>query len=107
MPNRGDARTIEEANKEACRGCFKFALFDFDGTLSLIREGWQGVMVPYFVEEIGKCPRAEPTPELETVVREFVERLTGKQTIYQCFQLVEEIEKRGGVPKPPLEYKHE
>jgi hypothetical protein len=25
-------------------------VFDFDGTLSLIREGWPAVMVPMFVE---------------------------------------------------------
>src|SRR5438477_573384 len=107
MPNRGDARTIEEANKEACRGCFKFALFDFDGTLSLIREGWQAVMVPYFVEELLRIPGRESPAEIESVVSHFVEHLTGKQTIYQCFKLCEEIDKRGGTPKDPLEYKHE
>ena len=32
---------------------FKAAIFDFDGTLSLIREGWDNVMVPYFVERDG------------------------------------------------------
>ena len=35
---------------------FKAALFDFDGTLSLIREGWQGVMIPYFCEELNAAP---------------------------------------------------
>jgi len=29
----------------------KYALFDFDGTVSLIREGWQGIMIPYFAEK--------------------------------------------------------
>ena len=31
---------------------FRAALFDFDGTLSLIRSGWQDVMTPYFYEEL-------------------------------------------------------
>ncbi|MCX6064519.1 MAG: hypothetical protein NT121_02015 [Chloroflexi bacterium] len=31
-------------------GNFKFALFDFDGTISLIREGWQKIMIPMMVE---------------------------------------------------------
>ena len=43
--------------------------------------------------------------QLETLVVEFVDRLTGKQTIYQMIQLSEEVEKRGGTPKPPLAYK--
>jgi phosphoglycolate phosphatase len=33
--------------------------------------------------------------------------LTGKQTIYQMLQLAQEVEKRGGAPLDPLEYKHE
>ncbi len=98
---------VEVANPAAPRGRFRFALFDFDGTLSLIREGWQGVMIPYFVEEILKAPKHESSEQVETVVRDFVERLNGKQTIYQCFQLAEEISNRGGRPKEALEYKHE
>jgi phosphoglycolate phosphatase len=98
---------FEIANPDAPRGRVRHALFDFDGTLSLIREGWQGVMIPYFVEELLKTPRCESQAEVEAVVREFVERLTGKQTIYQCFQLAEEVEKRGGAPRDALEYKRE
>lgn len=99
--------TLEIAHPDAVRGKFRFALFDFDGTLSLIREGWQDVMVPYFVDEIRTTPRCESRGDVDLVVREFVTRLTGKQTIYQCFQLAEEIRKRGGTPGEPLAYKHE
>jgi len=98
---------IEIAHPDAPRGQFRFALFDFDGTLSLIREGWQDVMVPFFVDELRTAPHCEPMEDAELVIREFVTRLTGKQTIYQCFQLSEEIVKRGGIPKDPLVYKHE
>ena len=31
-------------------GGFRSALFDFDGTISLIRQGWQQVMTPYFTQ---------------------------------------------------------
>ncbi len=31
---------------------FRYAVFDFDGTLSLIREGWQSIMIPYFASEL-------------------------------------------------------
>ncbi len=87
------------------RGRIRHALFDFDGTLSLIREGWQGVMVPMMVEILLQTPRAEDEAAIRTVVREFVIRLTGKQTIYQMIQLAEEVEKRGGRPLDPLAYK--
>lgn len=87
------------------RGSIRFALFDFDGTLSVIREGWQGVMIPFMVEELLRTPGAEAPHLVEAMVREYVERLTGKQTIYQMIQLAEEIEKRGGQAREPLEYK--
>jgi phosphoglycolate phosphatase len=98
---------VEIIKDDITRGRFKAAIFDFDGTISLIRAGWQDVMYPYFVEVLAETPRAESLEELEHVVREFVDLLTGKQTIYQCIQLVEEVEKRGGAPLAPLEYKHE
>ena len=82
--------TIEIANPTFPRGQFRFAVFDFDGTLSLIREGWMGVMIPYFVEELLRTPEHEEHEGVEGVVREFVETLTGKQTIYQCFRLAKE-----------------
>ena len=92
-------RKIERAN-------IQHALFDFDGTISLVRDGWQSVMVPMMVDVLLKETQTDETPEeLERIVVEFVDNLTGKQTIYQMIQLCEEIKKRGGVPKQPLEYK--
>lgn len=87
-------------------GNIKHVVFDFDGTISLIRDGWQNVMVPMMVEFLqSETDTNETHEELEAIVVEFVDRLTGKQTIYQIMQLCEEIEKRGGKPKEPLEYK--
>ena len=92
-------RKIERAN-------IQYALFDFDGTISLVRDGWQSVMVPMMVDVLLEETQTDETlEELERVVVEFVDNLTGKQTIYQMIQLCEEIKKRGGVPKQPLEYK--
>ena len=89
------------------RGKFKAAIFDFDGTISLIRAGWQDIMYPYFVEVLRDTPHAESSAKIKHVVVEFVDLLTGKQTIYQTIQLAEEVKKRGGEPLAPLEYKHE
>ncbi len=88
---------------------FKIAMFDFDGTLSLIREGWQEIMIPYFCEEFfDSLPgRKESDEDVRKLVTDFVDELTGKQTIFQCMQLKAEIEKRGGTAKEAMEYKNE
>ena len=96
---------IEVINPHVRRGHIRHALFDFDGTVSLIREGWQGVMVPMMVEILLQTPRHESEEELHAIVTEFVDRLTGKQTIYQMLQLCEEVRQRGGEPLDALEYK--
>ena len=98
---------IEVIKDFQARGKFVSALFDFDGTISLIREGWQQIMKPYFCEELLKTPKAESKEEIESCVNDFVDFLTGKQTIYQCMKLAEEINTRGGKSKNPQYYKDE
>ena len=88
------------------RANFTTVMFDFDGTLSLIREGWPEVMIPMMVEELKKTGTGESEAELAKIVEDFVMRLNGRQTIYQMIQLAEEITKRGGKPEEPLVYKH-
>ena len=100
-----DSTPIEIINPHIQRGHIRHALFDFDGTISLIREGWQGVMIPMMVEVLLGTPRHESEEELYAVVTEFVDRLTGKQTIYQMIQLCEEVRQRGREPLDPLKYK--
>lgn len=81
-------------------------LFDFDGTLSLIRQGWPEVMIPMFMEHLPR--RAGDTDEtVRQLVTDDIMRLNGKQTIYQMMQLAERIKERGGAPHEPLWYKHE
>lgn len=96
---------IQILNPHIQRGRIRHALFDFDGTVSLIREGWQGVMIPMMVEILLQTPRHESEAELTAIVTEFVDRLTGKQTIYQMIQLCQEVRRRGGEPLKPLDYK--
>jgi len=83
----------------------RVVLFDLDGTLSLIRTGWQDVMIPMMVEILLELKTGETEDQLREIVTEFVTRLTGKQTIYQMIALAEEVRKRGGTPLDPLEYK--
>jgi phosphoglycolate phosphatase-like HAD superfamily hydrolase len=81
-------------------------LFDFDGTLSLIRQGWPNVMVPMFAEMLPLRP-GETEADLRQLAFDDIMRLNGKQTIYQMMQLAERIRERGGQPRDPLWYKRE
>src|SRR3954468_15824531 len=97
---------IEVLRPDLPRGAFRSVLFDFDGTLSLIREGWPQVMIPMMVDILRQSGTGESEVELTSAVEEFVMRLNGRQTIYQMIQLAEEVQRRGGRPREPLEYKH-
>lgn len=98
--------TAIEIHRDIETGNIGHVVFDFDGTLSLIRDGWQNVMVPMMVDFLqSETDTSETRAKLEDIVVEFVDRLTGKQTIYQMMQLSEEIAKRGGTPQEPLAYK--
>lgn len=89
------------------RGPFKAAIFDFDGTLSLLRRNWQEVMIPMMVEILAATGTTETRDKLHAHVEDFVMRLNGKQTIYQMMQLADEVAQRGGSPREPVAYKHQ
>jgi phosphoglycolate phosphatase len=98
---------IEIVHAAIPRGRFRSVLFDFDGTLSLIREGWPEVMIPMMVRVLRETSTEETESALAQTVEDFVMRLNGRQTIYQMIQLADEVRKRGGVPADPLQYKHQ
>ena len=96
---------MEQIRAGATAAGAKVALFDFDGTLSLVRSGWMDVMVPMMVEILADLKSGETDAELKAVVEDFVWRLTGKETIYQMIEFAGNVEKRGGRALDPLEYK--
>jgi phosphoglycolate phosphatase len=98
---------IEIVRPDFPRGQLRAALFDFDGTLSLLRRNWQDVMIPMMVRVLRDTGTSESEQALFEVVEEFVMRLNGRQTIYQMMHLAEEVARRGGTPRDPLEYKHQ
>src|SRR6202451_1014206 len=83
----------------------RVVLFDFDGTLSVIRSGWMNVMVPMMVEILADLKTGESEEQLRGLVEEFVWRLTGKETIYQMIAFAEAVQARGGKPLEPAAYK--
>jgi phosphoglycolate phosphatase-like HAD superfamily hydrolase len=97
---------IERLHPTASAARARVVLFDFDGTISTIRSGWMDVMVPMMVEILAETKSGESEAALTEIVREFVGRLTGKQTMYQMVELAENVAKRGGTPPDPIEYKN-
>ena len=66
----------ELVNPAVRRGPFRAVLFDFDGTLSLIREGWPRVMVGMMVERLATMGLVR---EPEAVLRVHLDRLVMAQ----------------------------
>ena len=99
-------KTLEVVRPRGARRSFRYAVFDFDGTL---REGWQGIMIPYFADELAAAPGAagRPYEDIYEEAKEFIFVNTGKQTIYQCIELAQRINAMGGNAKDPQEYKDE
>src|SRR5687767_12168084 len=106
MQSASFAGLVEFARSFAPRPAISQVLFDFDGTLSLIREGWPEVMLPMFVEMVPSLP-GESEQAKRALLYDDIMRLNGKQTIYQMIQLAERIRERGGKPNEPLWYKKE
>ena len=88
-------------------GRLRFAVFDFDGTLSLLRTGWQRVMADLMVEALQGTPRAEAEAQLRTRTAEPVFGLAGRPTIIQMQWLVDEVRQHGGTPQTAEAYKHQ
>jgi len=81
----------------------RHAVFDHDGTLSTLREGWELVMTPMMVRAIfgsrfAEADTAQHNKVLEAV-RLFVDQTTGVQTLVQMQGLVRMVRKFGYVPE--------
>ena len=89
--------SAELVNPSIRRGTFRAAVFDFDGTVSLIREGWAAIMADQgagLLVDQGLVPFA--TRELLTELENQMLRLSGKPSIYQMRKLAEIVETHGG-----------
>lgn len=98
--------TVEFAASFEPRPFISHVLFDFDGTLSVIREGWPVIMLGMFQEMLPG--RAGDTADaVRQMLFDDMMKLNGKQTIYQMIQFAERVKERGASPQDPLWYKHE
>jgi phosphoglycolate phosphatase len=96
--NQPAGQQLEIVNPQHSCGPFRCIVFDFDGTLSLLRGNWQGLMVPMMVETLLATGTGESRESLTTLVEEFVTRLTGQPTMQQVEALRTEVIRRGKSP---------
>jgi phosphoglycolate phosphatase len=95
----------ELVNPAVRRRGFRAVLFDFDGTLSLIREGWPRVMVGMMVEYLRKMGLVrEPEAALWVHLDRLVMAQNGAPTIRQMEVFAADVRCRGGTPADPWVY---
>lgn len=94
---------MEIINKNTSSKPIRAILFDFDGTISTLRCGWENVMAPLFCEILDDG-RTEKRIIAERVSK-FIDESTGIQTILQMKWLKSEVEKSGRVAEDIWEYK--
>lgn len=75
------------------QGTIRVAVFDFDGTFSTLRCGWEKVMRPLMLEHISGGQGYGP--DLEAKVDAYIDASTGIQTVYQMQWLAEQVEAAG------------
>ncbi|QDU30563.1 hypothetical protein ETAA8_57090 [Anatilimnocola aggregata] len=95
---------IETVRTDFPRSGYRAVIFDFDGTLSLIRRNWQGLMVPMMVEWLQQLDTGEAAGRLKQLVEAFVVELTGQPTMVQMQRLADEIRQRGHDAQPATYY---
>lgn len=68
-------------------------LFDFDGTISTLRQGWEQIMEPLMIEMIcgSIIPDRKLEKEIKKEVREYINESTGIQTIFQMQWLKKKV----------------
>ena len=105
--DRRGARYLNDTEIELCsesmpQARIKHAVFDHDGTVSTLRQGWEQVMAPVLIRAIlgDKYKTADETlyHQVRNRVLDYIDQSTGIQTIVQMETLVEMVKEFGLVP---------
>jgi len=101
------ARYREGTEIELCCGSLplgriKHAVFDHDGTISTLRQGWEQIMAPVMIKAIlgDEYETADETiyHKARNRVLDYINKSTGVQTVVQMEALVEMVREFGAVP---------
>lgn len=97
---------IEIINSWPDKTQIKHAIFDHDGTISTLREGWEEIMAPMMIKAILGDRYEEADEDLfhraEERVKDFIDKTTGIQTLMQMKILLNVIEEFACVPKEKM-----
>jgi len=105
--DRRKARYLQNTEVELCYesiplGRIKHAVFDTDGTISTLRQGWEQIMAPVMVKAIlgdnYQTASESLYNKVKNYVLEYIDKSTGIQTIVQMDALVEMVKEFGFVP---------
>jgi rfaE bifunctional protein kinase chain/domain len=109
------ARIIDNTEIEIVRDLpqklsIRHAVFDHDGTISTLREGWERIMEPMMIRAI-LGPRYDDAGEalyhkVVAHVRQFISKTTGIQTLVQMQGLVELVRQYGCVTESDVLDEH-
>jgi rfaE bifunctional protein kinase chain/domain len=111
--NERNAKYVDGTEFELCEpgvleklGHIRYAVFDHDGTISSLRQGWEEIMEPVMMKSIlGDHYETVDTAtynKMMAVVKEFIHKTTGIQTIYQMEGLVALVREFGYVPEEKI-----
>lgn len=94
---------IEIINKIPSDLRIRYAIFDNDGTVSTLREGWEQIMAPMMIKSIlgNKYQEADESlfQKIKSAVTQVIDKTTGIQTLRQMQILVGLVSEFGFVPE--------
>jgi rfaE bifunctional protein kinase chain/domain len=97
---------IEVINKWKEKPEIRYAIFDHDGTVSTLREGWELIMAPMMIKAIlgDKYHDADNSllRKISTRVHEYIDKTTGIQTLVQMHGLLNIIREFGCVSEEEI-----
>ena len=107
------ARYLKDSEIELCDeqvlghlGQIKYAVFDHDGTISTLRQGWEEIMEPVMIRAIlgeqYETIDQGSYNKVVTQVKDFINKTTGIQTIFQMEGLVKMVREFGYVPESKI-----
>jgi len=111
--NVRSAEYLQDSEIELCDrevldrlGEIKHVVFDHDGTISTLRQGWEEIMEPVMIKSIlgDKYDTIDQASYNEVVkqVKEYINKTTGIQTIFQMEGLVKMVDEFGFVSKDKI-----
>ena len=106
--NRGKAVYLEDSEIEIInireeKPNIKYAIFDHDGTISTLREGWEQIMAPMMIKAVlgekFKEVGIDRYNKVKERIDDYIDKTTGIQTLVQMKGLPDIIREFGFVPE--------